>query len=194
MVLTQAVCAVNLATAVLANGMCCCYEMKKEEDRKKEQDAIIRQSISSEWERQRFLEMIERQEERDSLKRQEERRFYLMSTKKSIDPATKSTKKNFFRKPNQGNSSQTQAQSPSIGWANRLLEPSGAFRRTRSRPRSVFQKHKDAVYEDRAHRPNLEVFTDPTESHDFQLRNLSSLMDDCEGDEPDEEFEEVCIE
>jgi hypothetical protein len=192
MVLHHALCAVNVASAVLANGVCCFYDMKKEEERKQEQESLIRQSIHSEWERQRFMEMIERQEERDSLKRQEARRINLMETKhQSVDPATKCTQKD-VRKLNlhttRGHPAQ---QTPSSQRHPPMDRPHPrAFARNFSRSSLRIKKLNNAL-DKREHRPNLQVFTDSTDSRDLRLRNLSSLMDDCEDEN---EFEEVHIE
>lgn len=196
MVLQHAVCAVNLASAVLANGMCCFYEMKKEEESKQVQEAMIRQSIHSEWERQRFLDMIERQQERDALQQQEKRRIYLMQAKQSFDPATESTKHPWNRRHDLHYYDSSHSQIQSIGQRNRLIGTSGAFARISStRPNNPeFTKLNSSLYE-REHRPTLPVYTGLVDDSDeYQLRNLSSLMDDFEDEESDNEFEEICIE
>jgi hypothetical protein len=49
MVFDYALCAVNLASTAVANGLCCLYQMKKEEARNQEMAVVLRQTIRSEW-------------------------------------------------------------------------------------------------------------------------------------------------
>jgi len=51
MVFTFAICALNLASTLVANGICCMYQMQKEEERKKEYEAFLKDLIQSEWDR-----------------------------------------------------------------------------------------------------------------------------------------------
>ena len=176
MVMNHAICAVNVASAVLANSMCCFYEINKEEDRNRE-SSMIRQSVNSEWEREHFVDMIaQEEEERDTLKRQEDRRRKLMATKQSYDPATQSTRNNQMQKPNLHASPQDPTLMRSKDQTNQLF-----IRPCFTRP---------------SHRPNLQVFTGPTDSYDCPLRNMSSLLDDCEieASEDEDDFEEICLE
>jgi hypothetical protein len=61
MVFSYAFCALNLASTLLANGICCVYQMKKDEERKQEQEAILRETIHARWERHRLEEISEQQ-------------------------------------------------------------------------------------------------------------------------------------
>lgn len=86
MVLVNALCALNLASTMMANGVCCFYEMQREEERKTEQQLTIRQAVHSEWERQRYMEMMERQRENEiqAAALQMQRRQRLMMTKQAF--------------------------------------------------------------------------------------------------------------
>ena len=61
MVFSYAFCALNLASTLVANGICCVYQMHKDEERKQEQEAILRETIQARWELHRLEEMSERQ-------------------------------------------------------------------------------------------------------------------------------------
>lgn len=174
MVFGHALCAVNLASAVLANGMCCFYEMRREEERRKEQHSTIRQSVHSEWERQRYLDMVERQtiEDQTACQLQEERRIRSMASKQAPLIASGSTVSNrsdndVRERPRfshqQKNYSSVQSGSDNGGFA---------------RPTLVFKTPKNVL------------FKDPREcSSDYPTRRIASLMD-----EYDDDFEEVFIE
>jgi hypothetical protein len=90
MVFSYALCAVNLASAALANGICCIYQMHKDEARKKEQEAIIRETIHSEWERHRHADMSDEQRKernQQAWKPQVERRIRFVETKDEGPPS-----------------------------------------------------------------------------------------------------------
>lgn len=49
MVLADALCAMNLAASVMVNGACCYYQMNEQNERRKEQESILRNAVRSEW-------------------------------------------------------------------------------------------------------------------------------------------------
>ena len=49
MVLLNALCAVNLASSVLVNGVCCYYQMKEEKERRKVHHESILRAVREEW-------------------------------------------------------------------------------------------------------------------------------------------------
>mmetsp|Transcript_7011 Transcript_7011/g.19037 ORF Transcript_7011/g.19037 Transcript_7011/m.19037 type:complete len:224 (-) Transcript_7011:284-955(-) len=63
MVLTDALCYINLASSAMMNGMCCYYQMQEEKQRQQDHEESIRRAIREEWDRNRLFDMQQRYEE-----------------------------------------------------------------------------------------------------------------------------------
>ena len=193
MVLTQTLCAINLATAVLANGMCCFYETRREETRKTEQQTAIRQTIHTEWERQRYLDMMKRQAEKDQLlssKLQDKRRIQLMACKQASALSTKILPP---KCPNQLADHRDQPQSYMGQSPLRQRSPnscrSSSFSGVLDRPSLEAKTTNNAAFNNK-HSNDIHYPRSPSNSYDCPERQLSSLMDECD----DDDMEDVCIE
>lgn len=190
MVVAHALCLANLASAVLANGVCCCYEMRREEERKSEQQAAIRQTIHSEWERQRYLDMIQQKvvNEELSSQLQDARRSHLMAVKQAVTLSNSETVNISTTDAGTRGQPQVSPQRTLLRQRSQSSSQSGSVASTFSRP-DLKSKTPDVNLNHR-HSSGLRVLgSSPSNSYDAPLRNLSSLMDDC-----DEEMEEVYIE
>ena len=188
MVFSEALCAANLASAVLANGMCCLYQMRREEVHKQEQEATIRQTIDSEWERQRRLDRIEREKvtEKFTAILQDERRVHLMVTKHASDNfgiIDASKRLGDLRDP-------PQSPSPTISLGSANHRPGSSVSDSSTMPRHgclKFEGPKKNIFS--GEKSGFHIYKSSPVPSDQLERPLSSLMDECE-----EEFEEVCIE
>jgi hypothetical protein len=85
MVLGGALCALNLASSFMVNGVCCFYQMQEEEEKRKEQHEVIQRSIRFEIDRNRQMDKEEKLLEKHigvyGYHLQEQRRRKLMVTK-----------------------------------------------------------------------------------------------------------------
>lgn len=190
MVFNEALCAANLASAVLANGVCCFYQMRREEVQKQQQEVTIRQTIFSEWERQRYLDMVERQEAQRQLgaRLEDERRRRLMVTKQVCNSSQRlsdnvSIRQSDIRDP-------PQSISPTTILSEGGQSGDGSCKLTSASPPRCslkFQGQKKNIFS--GEKSSFRVYESSVVSKDYLERELSSLIDDCE-----DELEEVCIE
>jgi hypothetical protein len=85
MVLGSALCALNLASSFMVNGVCCYYQMQEEEEKRKEQHEAIQKAIRFEIDRNRHMDKEEKLLEKHSgvygYHLREQRRRKLMVTK-----------------------------------------------------------------------------------------------------------------
>lgn len=188
MVLGNALCALNLVSTVMANGVCCYYEMHKEEERKKEQEKSIRQAIQEEWERQRFVEMMNRQHDKDQEESHHSQR--VMMRGQALGPIT-----DLNRMTSEGElcRDQTSCSSrPEISAGARILHSKGySFSRLGSA--SSTMEVRDFVIAEtnmniRKHRIMMSSSSSTNKDTAISLMKQTSLMDS------DEELEEVCVE
>jgi len=63
MVLTDALCYINLASAAMMNGVCCFYQMQEEKERHQKHEDAIRRAIREEWDRNRMYDMEQRKQQ-----------------------------------------------------------------------------------------------------------------------------------
>ena len=188
MVFSEALCAANLASAVLANGMCCLYQMRREEVQKQEQEATIRQTIDSEWERQRHVDRIEREKvtEKFTTILQDERRIHLMATKYASD--TVGNKDPCKRHGDLRDPPQTPSPTSSLGSANHSPGSTATHSSSMLRQGCLkFDGPKKNIFS--GEKSGFHIYKSSPVQSDHPERPLSSLMDECE-----EEFEEVRIE
>lgn len=82
MVVTDVLCAMNLAVSAMVNGVCCCYQMTEENKRRKEHETFISNILRNEFELHRQMDpVLERDKLAVSSRRQDERRRKLMTLK-----------------------------------------------------------------------------------------------------------------
>jgi hypothetical protein len=85
MVLGSALCALNLASSVMVNGVCCFYQMQEDEEKRKEQHGAIQKAIRFEMDRNRHMDKEETLRQKHigvyAYHLQEQRRRKLMVTK-----------------------------------------------------------------------------------------------------------------
>jgi hypothetical protein len=188
MVFSEALCAANLASAVLANGMCCLYQIRREEVQKKEQEATIRQTIYSEWERHRQVDRIEREKETEKFTAilQDERRAHLMVAKRASENfGNKDASK---RQGDRRDPPQTPSPTVSISCEKHQFNSSGTYSSPMPQQGCLkFDGPKKNIFS--GEKSSFHVYKSSPVQKDQPERPLSSLMDEC-----DEEFEEVCIE
>ena len=83
--ITAAVCALNVVSALVVEGLCCVYKRAEDEDKMKKSEDAIHRAIQNELTIQLYNENIKRQEElrvhTNKIRSQEERRWKLMSAK-----------------------------------------------------------------------------------------------------------------
>jgi hypothetical protein len=85
MVFGSALCALNLASSVMVNGVCCFYQMQEDEEKRKEQHGAIQKAIRFEMDRNRHMDKEETLRQKHigvyAYHLQEQRRRKLMVTK-----------------------------------------------------------------------------------------------------------------
>eukprot|EP00934_Nitzschia_sp_Nitz4_P007279 Nitzschia sp. Nitz4//scaffold27_size158506//53309//53842//NITZ4_002595-RA/size158506-processed-gene-0.72-mRNA-1//-1//CDS//3329545473//7269//frame0 len=177
MVLGNALCALNLASTVMANGVCCFYEMQREEERMREQQQSIRQAVHSEWERQRFLEMMERQREKELEAKvlQSQRRRNVMQSKHESD-----------RSSSRDKGSMSPRSSPPRSPVDSIS--SGFSHSTQRRQPRERTMSSESVISGKSH-SRFVINTSAGSNQHLPERQLSSLMDDL-----DDEMEDIVIE
>lgn len=92
MVVGDLLCALNLASSAMVNGVCCFYQMHEEEERRKEHEAAVQRAVRNELQIHRHQEMLQRRHEKQVgsvvSRYQEERRRKLMTQKAESAQAT----------------------------------------------------------------------------------------------------------
>lgn len=81
MVVGDPLCVLNFVSGAMINGVCCYYDLAKEEERRKAQQDAIRQAMRKEWEHHREVEFEERSRASMSKSAQDQRRRKLMGSK-----------------------------------------------------------------------------------------------------------------
>eukprot|EP00339_Tiarina_fusa_P018925 CAMPEP_0117050704 /NCGR_PEP_ID=MMETSP0472-20121206/35007_1 /TAXON_ID=693140 ORGANISM="Tiarina fusus, Strain LIS" /NCGR_SAMPLE_ID=MMETSP0472 /ASSEMBLY_ACC=CAM_ASM_000603 /LENGTH=189 /DNA_ID=CAMNT_0004764585 /DNA_START=316 /DNA_END=885 /DNA_ORIENTATION=+ len=189
MVLGSAMCALNLASSAMVNGVCCMYQMQEEEERQKAHHDAIKRSIRSEYERNRKLDMEQRLREKEmtmyTLQLSEARRRNLMAKKTSLNCSSQKSCPTSCRE--QPIREETSASSSRNVDRRR-------FEFADSTDGSLVKKVSASRRSNSMHRPEIGLSHSSVYSDSPEMKMSSLLDSDVEDDDEGEEFEEIVIE
>jgi len=196
-VLADVLCAMNLAASVMVNGVCCYYQMNEENERRQEQETVIKNALRKELDVHRQKEMMLK---RDTLVKayndavssqvQDERRRKLMNQKVNAVAGTNNNSSRY-------QPAECDRVEPIAMDANHLIvTASNSLSSTMTKSENLFLSDDES--------PELFVFPgqyfvngDKSRRNSSlaskKIKTVSSILDDSLS-EDGSSFEEICIE